>query len=93
MYVVPVAWSVSAYHLQIYVVDNQPRQPQSVWNQESQPLPREERYGDSSGQFFSVYTRIAKEKDDKMTQRWQKDADSMLVFVGPCVDIHYPHAH
>lgn len=43
--------------------------------------------GDSSGMLFSLYSEIAMEEDDKKIERWQKDADGILVFVGHYVGI------
>jgi hypothetical protein len=37
--------------------------------------------GDSSGRLFSLYSEIATEEDDKKIDRWQKDADGLLIFV------------
>ncbi|KAH9968268.1 hypothetical protein BC827DRAFT_1113751, partial [Russula dissimulans] len=31
---------------------------------------------------FSMYSKIAEEEDNKMTERWQKDADALLIFTG-----------
>ena len=28
-----------------------------------------------------MYSKIAEEEDDKVTDRWQKDADGILIFV------------
>ncbi|KAI9455645.1 hypothetical protein F5148DRAFT_1324686 [Russula earlei] len=39
-------------------------------------------FGDSSGPLYSVYTKIIAEEDAQMVERWQKDADSILVFTG-----------
>jgi len=43
--------------------------------------------GDSSGRLFSLYSEIATEEDDKKIDRWQKDADGILIFVshGVCI--------
>ena len=43
--------------------------------------------GDSSGMLFSLYSEIATEEDDKKIERWQKDADGILVFVSYYVGI------
>ena len=37
--------------------------------------------GDSSGGLFSLYSEIATEEDNKKIDRWQKDADGLLIFV------------
>ncbi|KAF8471355.1 hypothetical protein DFH94DRAFT_608825, partial [Russula ochroleuca] len=31
---------------------------------------------------FSIYSKFAEEEDNKMTERWQKDADGILIFAG-----------
>jgi hypothetical protein len=36
-----------------------------------------------------MYSKIAEEEDNKMTERWQKDADGILIFVSPRVCIYY----
>jgi hypothetical protein len=52
------------------------------------PQSRESSFGDSSGPLFSIYYKVAKEEDDRMVERWQKDADGILIFVSPCVGVH-----
>ena len=37
-----------------------------------------------------MYTKIAEEEDNKMTERWQADADGILIFVSPRLRIHIP---
>jgi hypothetical protein len=59
--------------------------PQSTQNR---PLQGESNFGDSSGPLFSIYSKAAKEEDNKMVERWQKDADGILIFVSPRVGIH-----
>ena len=62
--------------------DNSPSNPQSAPNQ----LPQGESiFGDSSGRLFSIYTKAAEEEDKKIVERWQKDADGILIFVSPRV--------
>ena len=53
----------------------------------NQPLQGESNFGDSSGPLFSMYSKAAEEEDNKMVERWQKDADGILFFVRPCVRI------
>ena len=48
-----------------------------------QPLQGESNFGDSSGPLFSVYSKAAEDEDNKMVERWQKDADGILFFVSP----------
>jgi hypothetical protein len=52
-----------------------------------QPSQGESSFGDSSGPFFSLYSKAAEEEDNKMVERWQKDADGILIFVSPRVRI------
>jgi hypothetical protein len=33
-----------------------------------------------------MYIKMTEEEDEKMTHRWQKDADGILIFVSPCID-------
>ena len=44
-------------------------------------------FGDSSRRLFSLYSEIATEEDDKKIDRWQKDADGILVFVSHYLEI------
>ncbi|KAH9987817.1 hypothetical protein BJV77DRAFT_1161235 [Russula vinacea] len=46
------------------------------------PLQGESNFGDSSAPFFSLYSKIAEDEDNKMVERWQKDADGILIFTG-----------
>jgi hypothetical protein len=39
-----------------------------------------------------MYSKIAGGEDDKMIERWQKDADGILIFVSSCVRIRI-HIH
>jgi hypothetical protein len=62
-------------------------------NQASQPSRGESSsFGDSSGPLFSIYSKAAEEEDNKMAERWQKDADGILFFVSPRVAIHAARA-
>jgi hypothetical protein len=58
-----------------------------------QPLQRESNFGDSSGPLFSIYSKAAEDEDNKMAERWQKDADGILIFVSPCVRHSYCLVH
>ena len=62
--------------------DNSPSNPQPAPNQPSQS---ESIFGDSSGPLFSMYSKAAEEVDNRMVERWQKDADGILIFVSPRV--------
>ena len=53
----------------------------------NQPLQGESNFGDSSGPLFSIYTKAAEDEDKKLVERWQKDADGILIFVSPRVVI------
>jgi hypothetical protein len=35
-----------------------------------------------------MYSKIAEEEDNKMVERWQKDAEGMIIFVRPPVPRH-----
>ena len=63
-------------------------QTQSAPNRSSQPSQGESSFGDSSGPLFSTYSKASKEADNKMVERWQKDADGILIFVSSPVDSH-----
>jgi Family of unknown function (DUF6535) len=39
-------------------------------------------FSDSSGPLFLLYRDVTKEEDNKMAERWQKDAEGILIFVG-----------
>ena len=69
----------------VYTTDDHHHQPRSTPNQPSQV---ESNFGDSSGPLFSIYSKAAEEEDNKMVERWQKDADGILIFVSPCACIH-----
>ena len=49
----------------------------------NQPPQGEYNFGDSSGPLFSIYSKAAEDEDNKMVERWQKDADGILIFVSP----------
>ena len=70
----------------MYKVDGD--QTQLAPNQPPRPLEGESSFGDSSGLFFSIYSKAAEEEDNKMVERWQKDADGILIFVRPRVGTH-----
>jgi hypothetical protein len=54
----------------------------------NQPPQGDSSFGDSSGPLFTIYSKAAEEEDNKMVERWQKDADGILIFVSLCVSIH-----
>jgi hypothetical protein len=43
----------------------------------------ESNFVDGSDHFFTMYTEMAGEEDNKMVERWQADAEGILVFVSP----------
>jgi hypothetical protein len=73
--------SSPSFQTHINTVDDE--QPHSALNQPSQPTQGKFTFGDSSGRLFSIYSKAAKEEDDKMVERWQKDAEGILIFVSP----------
>src|SRR5580692_2395981 len=72
----------------IIYADGQPGQPPSTQNQQSQPSRGGSDFGDSSGPLFSMYSKIAEEEDNRMTDRWTKDADGILIFVSHHITNH-----
>lgn len=75
-------WRIRRLHVHLlshtYSVDGHRDQSQAV---PTQPPQGESNYGDSSVPLFSLYSKIAEEEDNKLTDRWQKDADGILIFV------------
>ena len=67
---------------QLCIADGRPDHPVTTSNH---PLQGESNFGDSSGPFFSIYSKAAEDEDNKMVERWQKDADGILIFVSPRV--------
>ena len=63
-------------------------QPQSASKLPLPPQQGDSNFGDSSGPIFSMYSKLSKEEDDELVDRWQKDADGILIFVSPSVDVH-----
>ena len=45
--------------------------------------------GDSSDPLFTMYSQYAEEDDKKMTKRWTKDADGIIIFVRPEANFMY----
>jgi hypothetical protein len=35
-----------------------------------------------------MYSKMAKEEDDETAERWQKDADGILIFVRPHIRVY-----
>ena len=69
---------------QLCIADDRPNHPVMTSNQ---PLQGESNFGDSSGSLFTIYSKAAEDEDIKMVERWQKDADGILIFVSPRVDM------
>ena len=42
-------------------------------------------YGDSSWPLFTTYSKIAEKEDNKIVERWQKDAEGIIIFVRPSI--------
>jgi len=54
-------------------------------------------FGDSSALLFYMYLKMAEEEDKKMTERWEADADGILIFVSAkafhfpaCINFNFP---
>ena len=45
------------------------------------PAQGECKFGDSPGQLFSMYSKVAEDEDDNMILNLKKDADGVLIFV------------
>jgi hypothetical protein len=58
-----------------------PVQLPSPQNQPSQLEQEDSDFGNSSGPLFSLYSKIAEEDDNKMTNCWQKYVDGIPIFV------------
>lgn len=43
----------------------------------------ESNFGDGSAPLFSIYSIMAEKDDNKRAERWQKDAQGILIFVSP----------
>jgi len=48
-------------------------------------------YGDSSGPLFKIYSKSADERDIRVFERWQKEADGLIFFVRPKVGFYMLH--
>ena len=80
----------ATYHFDLFLkfTNEYKIEAQSAPNLPSQPSQGEPSFGDSSGPLFSMYYKTAKEEDNKMAERWQKDADGILFFVSLHVANH-----
>jgi hypothetical protein len=46
-------------------------------------------FGDSSGPLFSMYSKNSEEEDNKMAERWQKEAEEIIILVGPGPEVAF----
>jgi hypothetical protein len=74
-------------HFNLHMADLRPGPQQPTGSTPNQQSQGESNFGDSSGPFFSVYSKAADDEDNKMVERWQKDADGILIFVSPRTNI------
>ena len=51
-------------------------------------LPGGLHFRNSSRHVFSMYSKVAEAKDNEMVERWQKDAEGILIFVSPRTRFH-----
>ncbi|KAH9971338.1 hypothetical protein BGW80DRAFT_454199 [Lactifluus volemus] len=56
-----------------------PDVPRSEQHQSSQGQPT---LSDGAEPIFNMYVKMSQEKDNKMADRWQRDADGILIFTG-----------
>ena len=66
---------------------NRPLRPLQL-PQPPDPSQGESTFGDSSGRLFNMYSKASEEEDNNMVERWQKDADGILIFVSHRVHTH-----
>jgi hypothetical protein len=52
-------------------------------HQMEQNQEQQSEFADSSGPFFTMYREMTEEEDNKMAERWQKDAEGIIIFVSP----------
>ena len=64
----------------LYVIDGHRHLPRSGINE---ALSEEHDFQDCSEPLFSMYLKFGEEEDNKMVERWQKDAKEILLFVSP----------
>ena len=74
--------SVPSKFTNLYKIDGGPARPAP--NEES----KEPSFGDSSGPFFSIYSKAAEDEDTEVIETSQKSAKAVLLFVSSCFDIH-----
>jgi hypothetical protein len=59
--------------------------PRSEQRQQSQGQPT---LSDGADPIFNMYVKMSQEEDNKMADRWQKDADGILIFVSSSSYLH-----
>jgi hypothetical protein len=59
--------------------------PQSEQHQSSRGQPT---FSDGAEPIFNMYVKMSQEEDNKMADRWQKDADGILIFVSSSCYLH-----
>jgi hypothetical protein len=70
------------YHHQVHPLEASPQAPtEQVRSSQGQAI-----FSDSSGPLFHMYIKMTEGEDEKMTKRWQKDADGILIFVSPYIN-------
>ena len=47
----------------------------------NQPSHAGSNFGDGSEPLFSIYSKTAEKEDNKLVERWQRDAQGILIFV------------
>jgi hypothetical protein len=45
-------------------------------------------FSNRSSPLFNMYVKMTEEEDNKMTDRWQKDGDGILIFVSPYLGLN-----
>ena len=65
------------------VIESRRGQPEVAQAQSLQPRQEEPHFCDNSWPLYSMYSKFAQEEDGKVTERCQRNADGMLVFVSP----------
>jgi hypothetical protein len=55
---------------------------------QNQPLQGQANFSDGSDPLFNMYVKMTEDEDNKMAHRWQKDADGILIFVSPYIELY-----
>jgi hypothetical protein len=64
--------------------------PRSYQYPNQHQVKENQEFADSSGPLFVMYGNIVEEEDNKMAERWQKDAQGILIFVGTSIFVSIP---